>query len=138
MIVGKVVIICPILNIDEEEASGGAITKTLSMNGKAKPIYKKGEFTGKYKYFFHYDYVNLCNKTVKNFRFKVKGVKDEIIEQQYVKPYGITFYWDSSFKVNNENQNTVTKVTVEYMDGSKEVLFEGEEYIGFEDMPEYY
>lgn len=132
MIVGKVVIICPILNIDEEEASGGTITKTLSMHGTARAIYKKGEFTGKYKYYLGYDYVNLCNKTVKNFRFMVKGIKDEIIEQQYVKPYGRTFFWDSSFQVKNANQHTVTKVTVEYMDGSKEVLFEGEECIGFE------
>lgn len=127
--VGKVVFVYPILNIDEEGEKEGAITKTFSMNGHAAPTYKEGEFTGKYKYYLRYDYVNLCNKTVKYLRFKINGVKDEFIVQQHVKPYGRTEYWSSSFRVKNENQNTVTKVTVEYMDGSEEVLFEGEHYI---------
>lgn len=138
MMVGKVIIKYPIINLDDEEEPNGFISKRLVMTGLAAPIYKKGEFSGKYKYSLHYNYINLSNKIVKNIRFQVYGIKDEIIEQQYVKPYEKTEYWQSAFKVKNANQNILTKVTVEYMDGSMEVIFEGRQSVPVDYFPVMY
>lgn len=138
MIVGEVVLFYPIINIEDEAEKESAITKTLSVYGNAYPIYdKNGNFNGKYKYSVLYDYINLSNKTIKNFRFCMKSVNGEKSDQQFVNPYGSTAVFVGAFHLKNQ-KNILTKVTVEYMDGSEEVLFEGEHGITWYYQPVMY